>query len=79
MTFGLARSLLLADMVTPEAMAQALLVSATRGTSLVRALLATHAVDPPRLEQQLERGDAPYMRHVAPVMALVHHVPPGLC
>jgi Type II secretion system (T2SS), protein E, N-terminal domain len=78
-TFGLARSLLLADMVTPEAMAQALLVSATRGTSLVRALLATHAVDPPRLEQQLERGDAPYMRHVAPVMALVHHVPPGLC
>ncbi|HEY5241770.1 MAG TPA: hypothetical protein VIJ22_09905 [Polyangiaceae bacterium] len=79
MTFALARSLLLADAVTPDALAQALLVSATRGTSLVRALLATRAIDPLRLEQQLERGDAPYMRHVAPVMALVQHLPPGLC
>src|SRR6202035_2024957 len=79
MSFALARSLLLADAVTPDALAQALLVSATRGTSLVRALLATRAIDPLRLEQQLERGDAPYMRHVAPVMALVQHLPPGLC
>jgi hypothetical protein len=79
MTFALARSLLLADAVTPEALAQALLVAATRGTSLVRALLATRAIEPLRLEQQLERGDAPYMRHVAPVMALVQHLPPGLC
>src|SRR5271165_3740283 len=60
-------------------MAQALLVAATRSTSLLRALLATRAIDPLRLEQQLERGDAPFMRHVAPVMPLVHHVPPGLC
>ena len=79
MTFALARSLLLADAVTPDALAHALLVSATRGTSLVRALLATRAIDPVRLEQQLERGDAPTMRHVAPVMALVQHLPPGLC
>lgn len=79
MTFALARSLLLADTVTPEALAQALLVAATRGTSLVRALLATRAVDPLRLEQQLERGDVPYMRHVAPVMSLVQQLPPGLC
>src|SRR5271165_567709 len=79
MTFALARSLLLADAVTPDAMAQALLVSATRGTSLVRALLATRAIDPTRLEQQLERGEAPAMRHVAPVMSLVQQLPPGLC
>jgi hypothetical protein len=79
MTFALARSLLIADAVTPDALAHALLVSATRGTSLVRALLATRAIDPLRLEQQLERGDVPYMRHVAPVMALVQHLPPGLC
>jgi hypothetical protein len=79
MAFALARSLLLADAVTPEALAEALLVSATRGTSLVRALLAIRAIDPGRLEQQLERGDAPTMRHVAPVMALVQHLPPGLC
>jgi Type II secretion system (T2SS), protein E, N-terminal domain len=79
MTFALARSLLLADAVTPEALGQALLLATTRGTSLVRALLATRAIDPMRLEQQLERGDAPYMRHVAPVMVLVQHLPPGLC
>jgi hypothetical protein len=78
-TFALARSLLLADAVTPEALSQALLVSATRGTSLVRALLATRAIDVMRLEQQLERGDAPTMRHVAPVMSLVQNLPPGLC
>jgi hypothetical protein len=79
MTFALARSLLLADAVTPDTLAQALLLAATRGTSLVRALLATRAIDPVRLEQELDRGDAPYMRHVAPVMALVQHLPPGLC
>jgi Type II secretion system (T2SS), protein E, N-terminal domain len=79
MTFALARSLLLADAVKPEALAQALLVSATRGTSLVRALLAARAIDPVRLDQQLERGDAPYMRHVAPVLSLVQQLPPELC
>jgi hypothetical protein len=79
MTFALARSLLLADAVTPEALGRALLVAATRGTSLVRALLETRAIDPLRLEQQLESGDVPYMRHVAPVMVLVQHLPPGLC
>jgi hypothetical protein len=79
MTFALARSLLLADAVTPDALAEALLVSATRGTSLVRALLTTRAIDPVRLEHQLEKGDAPYMRHVAPVMSLVQQLPPGLC
>ncbi len=79
MSFALARSLLLADAVTAEALSQALLVAATRGTSLVRALLATRAVDAMRLEQQLERGDAPTMRHVAPVMSLVQSLPPGLC
>lgn len=79
MTFALARSLLLADAVSPAAMAEALLVSATRGTSLARALLATRAIEAPRLEQQLERGDAPTMRHIAPVMELVQQLPPGLC
>jgi hypothetical protein len=78
-TIALARSLLLADAVTPEALAHALLVSATRGTSLVRALLATRAIDTMRLEQALERSEAPYMRHVAPVAALVQRLPAGLC
>jgi hypothetical protein len=56
-----------------------LLLSATRGASLVRALLATDAIDLPRLEQQLERVEAPSMRHIAPVAALVQNLPPGLC
>jgi hypothetical protein len=78
-TLSLARSLLLADAVTPEALAEALFVSATRGTSLVRALLATGAIDPPRLEQHLERSNAPYVRHVAPLLPLVRELPKGLC
>jgi hypothetical protein len=79
MTFALARSLLLADALPPTTLAHALLVAATRGTSFVRALLATRAIDLAKLEQQLERGEAPTMRHVAPVMSLVQRLPPGLC
>lgn len=79
MTFALARSLLIADAVTPEALGHALLLSATRGASLVRALLATRAIDMPRLEQHLERGEAPSMRHIAPVGSLLQNLPPGLC
>jgi hypothetical protein len=76
---ALARSLLLADAVTPTALAEALFLSATRGTSLVRTLLAARAIDTLRLEQMLERGEAPYMRHIAPVASLVEQLPPGLC
>ena len=79
MTFALAQALLLADAVTPDAMGQALHLSATRGVSLVRALQALGTLEPLRLEQQLEKGDAPTMRHVAPVMQLVDSLPPGLC
>ncbi|MGO9832727.1 MAG: hypothetical protein ACLP1X_00790 [Polyangiaceae bacterium] len=79
MTFALARSLLIADAVAPEALGNALLLSATRGASLVRALLATRAIDLPRLEQHLERGEAPSMRHIAPVGSLLQSLPPGLC
>jgi hypothetical protein len=78
-TFALARSLILADAVTPNALARALLESATSGTSLVRALLATRAIDAMRLEQLLERGEAPAMKHVVPVMSLVQRLPAGLC
>jgi Type II secretion system (T2SS), protein E, N-terminal domain len=78
-TLALARSLLLADAVSPAALAEALFLSATRGTSLVRTLLAARAIDALRLEQMLERGEAPYMRHIAPVMVLVERLPPGLC
>jgi hypothetical protein len=78
-TFALARSLLHADAVTPTALAEALFLSATRGTSLVRTLLAARAIDSARLEQMLERGDAPFMHHIAPVTTLVERLPQGLC
>jgi hypothetical protein len=75
----LARSLLVADVLTHDLLAEALFVSATRGVSLVRALLTLPAVDRPRLEQHLERGDVPYMRSVEPVVPLVQRLPRGLC
>ena len=77
--FSLARSLLLTEAVSSAAMAQAMLVSAAHGTSLVSSLLVTRAIETSRLEQHLERGEAPTMRHVAPVLALVERLPPGLC
>jgi hypothetical protein len=69
----------LADVVSHETLAEALFVSATRGVSLVRALLTLGGVDRPRLEQHLERGDVPYMRQVAAVSTLVRQLPRGLC
>jgi len=77
--FALARSLLLSDAVTPEALAHALFLSATRGVSLVRALLTTHAVDAARLDEELEHGEAPVMHHVAAVPSLMQNFPPRLC
>jgi hypothetical protein len=78
-TLALARALILAEAVTPAVLAEALFLSATRHTSLVRALLATRAIDAIHLEQALERVDAPYVQHVTPVMALVERLPPTLC
>ena len=67
MTFALARSLLISEAVTPEGLGRALLLSATRGASVVRTLLATKAIDAPRLEQELEGAAAPAMRQIAPL------------
>jgi hypothetical protein len=79
MTFALARSLLLADAVKQEALADALLVTATRGVSLVIGLLAARAVDGARLERLLE-GTAPASSApIVPVLSLVQKLPPHLC
>lgn len=79
MPFALAQALILSDAVAPDALGQALLLSATRGVSLVQSLEALRTLDPQRLEQHLEKGEAPVLRHVAPVMDLVARLPPGLC
>jgi hypothetical protein len=69
----------LADAITHDGLAQAMLVAARDGGSFVRALVATGAVDRARLAQYLERGDAPYMHQVVPVVDLVEALPAGLC
>ncbi len=77
----LGRALLLADAVSPEAMADALLASVRDRVSLVRALLSTQAIAPLRLEEELARTapDAPLLRHPVPVLDLVERLPPHLC
>ena len=79
MTYELGRALLLSDAVSPDALATALFTASTEHVSLVRALLATRAIEPGRLEEELARVDAPLMRHVAPVLSLMEQLPAGLC
>ncbi|HSY22226.1 MAG TPA: hypothetical protein VK841_08935 [Polyangiaceae bacterium] len=81
MTATLARSLLTADAITPEILADVLFVAATERLSLVRALVTSESVDPDVLQRCLDRdaGEGPYMRHIAPVLPLVERLPGGLC
>ena len=79
----LARALLLADAVTPDALAEALVLAATQGTSLPRGLIGAHAIDGARLEQFLETyhegAAAPLLVRVTPLRELAASLPPGLC
>ena len=79
MTFELGRSLVLADAIAPDALAHALLVVATTGVCLPRALVAVGAMEVTRLDEHLARGDAPMLRHVVPVPELVAKLPAGIC
>jgi hypothetical protein len=78
-TFELGRSLLLADAIAPDALASALLLVATKGVCLPRALVTMEAVELPRLEEELARVEVPVLRHVVPLVELVELLPPGLC
>jgi hypothetical protein len=78
-TYELGRSLLLADAIAPDALAQALYMVATQGVALPRALVATGAMEVERLEVELARADAPMLRHVVGVPELVSQLPTGLC
>jgi type II secretion system (T2SS) protein E len=73
---------LLADTLGHDVVAEALLVSAARGVSLVSALIASGNVDANRLAAALENASAPLlpvMREPRPVMRLVDALPPKLC
>jgi hypothetical protein len=77
--FELGRALLLADAVTPSALARALFAVATEGVPLPRALVALGAMRHDRLEEELARVEGPVVRHVVPLPDLVAQLPPGLC
>jgi len=77
----LGRALLLADAVTPDALSRALLAAVRDRVSLVRALLATEALDRGRLDEELARfaPDAPFQKHPVPVLDLMDRLPARLC
>lgn len=75
----LTKALLFEEVVPEDAMADALFASVTGGVPLVQALTETGAVSPEVLARYLARTEAPYLRQVAPVAALVERLPPGLC
>ena len=81
MGLELGRALLLADAVTPDALANALLASVRDRVSLVRALLSTEAIGISRLEEELAltAPEAPLQRHPVPVLELLARLPPELC
>lgn len=79
MTIELAEGLLLADVVSPRAIARGLFLDVTQRMSLVQALLATGAVDEAKLEAVAAvKGDEP-LQTITPSLALVQRLPRGLC
>lgn len=79
MSSELARSLLLADAITPEGLARALFATLTEEVALEEALVSTGAIDERRLQDELARWDGPTIQNVAPVPELVERLPAGLC
>jgi len=78
-SFELGRALLLTEAITPEALGEALLLSAREGVSLVRAIVITGAIEKGRLEQELSRTEALGVRAVAPARELMDRLPYGFC
>ena len=75
----LTKALLLEEAASERAIAEALFASVTGGVPLVQALVDARAVTPDVLGRYLARTEAPYLRHVAPLVELVDRLPPGLC
>lgn len=75
----LARSLLLADAITPDGLARALFASLTQEIALEEALLETGAIDERQLQSELARWDGPSIQNVVPVPELIARLPKGLC
>lgn len=75
----LTKALLLEEVVSPSAVADALFASVTGGVPLVQALIDAGAATPDVIHRYLARADVPYLRQVSPIQELVERLPPGLC
>jgi hypothetical protein len=76
----LAESLLLAESVSPRALARGLFLEATQQMSLVQALIVTGAIDEAKVEEAVaKKGDPPPLGTITPSLTLVQQLPRGLC
>jgi hypothetical protein len=75
----LTKALLLEEVVSPSAVADALFASVTGGVPLVQAFIDAGAATPDVVHRYLSRAEVPYIRQVSPVQELVERLPPGLC
>lgn len=75
----LTKALLLEEVASEEAIAEALFASVTGGVPLVQALTEAKAVSPDVLARYLARTEAPYLRQVVPLAEVVDRLPQGLC
>lgn len=75
----LTKALLLEEVVSPRAVADALFASVTGGVPLVQALVDAGAATPDVIHRYLSRAEVPYLRQITPVQELVSKLPPGLC
>jgi hypothetical protein len=75
----LTKALLVEEVATPRAVAEALFASVTGGVPLLQALVDSGAATSDILSRYLARTEAPFLRQVVPVQDLVDRLPRGLC
>lgn len=75
----LTKALLLEEVASEDAIAEALFASVTGGVPLVQALVESKAVAPDVLARYLARSEAPFLRQIVPVLEIIERLPPGLC
>lgn len=75
----LTKALLLEEVISSRALADALFTSVNGRMPLVQSLVETGAITSEVLARYLARGEAPFLRQVVPVAELVAKLPPGLC
>jgi hypothetical protein len=78
-TDALTKALLLEEVVPPRAIAEALFVSVTGHVPIVLALTETGAVSHEVLARYLSRSEAPFLRHVVPLVDVIERLPAGMC